>query len=55
MKGQQAELSPVCAIVGGIGGQDAIKVLSSKDMPIQNFFLFDSQRNKGLVENIAVT
>ncbi|CAH1759104.1 3762_t:CDS:2, partial [Entrophospora sp. SA101] len=36
-----AELSPICAIVGGILAQDILKALSCKELPINNFFIYD--------------
>ncbi|KAL6053853.1 E1 ubiquitin-activating protein aos1 [Balamuthia mandrillaris] len=54
-KTAMAELSPVCAIVGGILGQQVINVLSGKDEPLHNFFFYDVQRGVGLVEKIGPT
>lgn len=48
------ELSPVCAVVGGILAQDVIKVVSEKGMPIINFFLFDGNLCTGVVEHIGL-
>ncbi|PKC15495.1 putative sumo-1-activating enzyme E1a [Rhizophagus irregularis] len=36
-----AELSPVCAILGGILAQDILNTLSQRELPINNFFLYD--------------
>ncbi|RUS24067.1 hypothetical protein BC938DRAFT_474179 [Jimgerdemannia flammicorona] len=36
-----AELAPVCAIVGGVLAQDVLKVLSGKELPVQNWFLYN--------------
>ncbi|KAH7462498.1 hypothetical protein KRP22_004919 [Phytophthora ramorum] len=36
-----ADLVPICAIVAGIMGQEAIKAISQKDEPICNYFCFD--------------
>ena len=46
-------LSPVCAIVGGVAGQDMIRALSGKDIPIYNTFFFDSSDMNGTVERIG--
>lgn len=35
-------LAPVCAILGGLIGQEVIKVISAKDTPIDNFLVLDS-------------
>ncbi|KAJ8080377.1 E1 ubiquitin-activating protein aos1 [Marasmius tenuissimus] len=35
------EFSPVCAVVGGMLGQDILKCLGGRDIPIANFFVFD--------------
>lgn len=36
------ELSPVCAVVGGIVGQQVLRVLTRVGKPIDNVFVFDS-------------
>ncbi|KAK3600913.1 hypothetical protein CHS0354_013293 [Potamilus streckersoni] len=48
-----AELSPVCAIVGGVLGQEIIKAVSQKDPPHKNFFFFDGIDGSGLVDQIG--
>lgn len=35
------EFSPVCAIIGGLLGQDILKCLGAKEPPIANFLTFD--------------
>jgi len=50
-----ADLSPVCAIVGGILGQQIIKVLTAKDEPFQNFFIYDALTASGNVDDIKPT
>ena len=63
-----AELSHVCAIVGGVVGQEVLKVLHAKDPPVHNVFLFDGRTGNGfqflipqvpanllLVKNVAVS
>ncbi|XP_054153314.1 SUMO-activating enzyme subunit 1-like [Oppia nitens] len=47
------ELSPVCAVVGGVLAQDVIRVISEKDTPIRNFFLFDGISCNGNIESIG--
>lgn len=47
------ELSPVCAIVGGILAQDIIKAVSGKDTPLRNYFLFDGNSCCGTVEYVG--
>jgi ubiquitin-like 1-activating enzyme E1 A len=50
-----AELSPICAIVGGILGQQVIKVISAKGEPeVHNLFFYDARTAMGLVETITV-
>lgn len=34
-------LAPVCAILGGLIGQEVIKVISAKDTPVDNFLVLD--------------
>ncbi|CAM1320038.1 SAE1 (predicted), partial [Pycnogonum litorale] len=48
-----AELSPVCAIVGGILSQEIIKAVSCKDKPLDNFFFFDGTNSNGTVERFG--
>ncbi|XP_040570905.1 LOW QUALITY PROTEIN: SUMO-activating enzyme subunit 1 [Lepeophtheirus salmonis] len=44
------ELAPVSAIVGGVLAQEMIKVISNKDFPIENFFLYNPLNSRGVVE-----
>ena len=48
-----AELSPVCAIVGGVLGGEVIKAVSLKDAPHNNFFLYNGFQCDGFVEQIG--
>ncbi|KAF5369497.1 hypothetical protein D9758_002584 [Tetrapyrgos nigripes] len=41
------EFSPVCAIVGGMLGQDILKTLGAREPPIMNFFTFDGNTGSG--------
>jgi ubiquitin-like 1-activating enzyme E1 A len=43
------ELNAVCAVVGGILGQEIIKALSQKGAPANNVFLFDGTTSEGKV------
>ncbi|XP_044501509.1 SUMO-activating enzyme subunit 1B-1-like [Mangifera indica] len=47
------EFPPVCAILGGILGQEVIKAISGKCDPLKNFFFFDVVDGKGIVEDIS--
>uniref|UniRef100_A0A7N0VEN2 Ubiquitin-like 1-activating enzyme E1A n=1 Tax=Kalanchoe fedtschenkoi TaxID=63787 RepID=A0A7N0VEN2_KALFE len=47
------EFPPVCAILGGILGQEVIKAISGKGDPVKNFFLFDVMDGKGKVEDVS--
>ncbi|KAM0934887.1 putative THIF-type NAD/FAD binding, ubiquitin-activating enzyme [Dioscorea sansibarensis] len=47
------EYPPVCAILGGILGQETIKALSGKGDPLKNFFYFDTADGKGVIEDIS--
>ncbi|GAB2221369.1 hypothetical protein Droror1_Dr00012544 [Drosera rotundifolia] len=47
------EFPPVCAILGGILGQEVIKAISGKGEPLKNFFLFDATDGKGIIEDIS--
>uniref|UniRef100_A0A804NLE7 THIF-type NAD/FAD binding fold domain-containing protein n=1 Tax=Zea mays TaxID=4577 RepID=A0A804NLE7_MAIZE len=46
------EHPPVCAILGGILGQEVIKSISCKGDPVKNFFYFDVADGKGVIEDI---
>lgn len=50
-----SQLSPVCAVVGGIVGQEIIKAVSHKDAPHNNFFLYDPMEGSGYVERMGAT
>ncbi|KAH9925557.1 uncharacterized protein B0H18DRAFT_1008963 [Fomitopsis serialis] len=43
------ELSPVCAVVGGMLAQDILKALAARESPIVNFFAFDGSTGGGTV------
>jgi len=48
-----AELSPVCAIVGGVLAQEVIKAISNKDAPHNNYFFYNPMESCGVVETIG--
>ncbi|XP_041352453.1 SUMO-activating enzyme subunit 1-like [Gigantopelta aegis] len=48
-----AELSPVCAVVGGVLGQEIIKAVSQKDQPHNNFFFYNGVDGSGMVDKIG--
>ncbi|KAF9360509.1 SUMO-activating enzyme subunit 1 [Mortierella sp. AD094] len=50
-----AEISPVCAIVGGFLAQDILKTLSGKDSPLLNYFLYSGIEGTGLVHHVQKT
>ncbi|XP_042225721.1 SUMO-activating enzyme subunit 1-like [Homarus americanus] len=47
------QVSPVCAIVGGVIAQEIIKAVSRKDPPHNNFFFFSTLDGAGVVECIG--
>ena len=47
------ELAPVCAIVGGIVASEVIKVISGKELPINNAFFFDGLASNGIVQRLG--
>ncbi|KZV44548.1 SUMO-activating enzyme subunit 1B-1-like [Dorcoceras hygrometricum] len=49
----KTEFPPVCAIIGGILGQEVIKAISGKGDPLKNFFFFDAMDGTGLIEDIS--
>jgi len=48
-----AALSPVCAITGGILAQEVIKAVSQRDVPHNNFFLYNGLETSGMVDRIG--
>ncbi|EMD31416.1 hypothetical protein CERSUDRAFT_119795 [Gelatoporia subvermispora B] len=48
------ELSPVCAVVGGMVAQDILKALAARESPIVNFFVFDGSTGGGTVCKMGV-
>lgn len=48
-----SQLSPVCAIVGGVLGQEVIKALSQHGEPHNNFFLFNPNNISGRVIHLG--
>ncbi|XP_034253445.1 SUMO-activating enzyme subunit 1 [Thrips palmi] len=48
-----AEVSPACAIVGGVLSQEIIKALSQHEAPHKNMFFFNPERNLGHVECVG--
>lgn len=47
------ELSPVCAVVGGVFAQEVIKAISQKDAPLNNFFFYNGTNDDGMVTKIT--
>ncbi|KAM4697121.1 SUMO-activating enzyme subunit 1 [Rhinophrynus dorsalis] len=45
-----SEMAPVCAVVGGVLGQEVVKALSQRDAPHNNFFFFDGMKSNGIVD-----
>ncbi|XP_055752078.1 SUMO-activating enzyme subunit 1-like [Salvelinus fontinalis] len=45
-----SEMAPVCAVVGGVLGQEVVKALSQRDTPHKNFFFFDGMKGSGVVD-----
>ncbi|KIJ26665.1 hypothetical protein M422DRAFT_785159 [Sphaerobolus stellatus SS14] len=50
----QHEFSPVCAVLGGLMGQDILKALGGRDPPIANFFVFDGMIGSGAVSRLSM-
>lgn len=52
-------LPPVCAIVGGMWGKEAVKIVSRRDHPFSdeqhNFFFFNSRTSRGSLEKISAS
>lgn len=45
------QLSPVCAIVGGLAAQEAIKALSENENPLKNVFIYSAFDSYGTICN----
>eukprot|EP00249_Psilotum_nudum_P002167 c15063_g1_i1 orf=39-1022(+) len=54
LDGGSRELPPVCAIIGGILGQEVIKAMSCKGEPLKNFFFYDALDGKGIIEDVGM-
>jgi hypothetical protein len=48
-----AELSPACAIVGGVMAQEIIKAVSQKESPHNNMFFLNPTKNVAFVDCIG--
>lgn len=48
-----SEMAAVCAVVGGVLGQEVVKALSQRDPPHNNFFFFDGIKGSGVVERLG--
>ena len=46
------QVPPVCAIIGGVLGQEAIKAIGLKEAPLDNWFLFNGDQMAGNVIRI---
>ena len=47
------DLSPICAILGGVIAQEVIKGLSGKDQPLNNLFVYNGIDSHAIVEKIS--
>ncbi|KAI6652784.1 Enzyme subunit 1 [Oopsacas minuta] len=47
------DLSPICAILGGVIAQEVIKGLSGKDQPLNNLFVYNGIDSNAIVEKIS--
>ncbi|ORY96754.1 hypothetical protein BCR43DRAFT_492212 [Syncephalastrum racemosum] len=48
----ETEMAPVAAILGGVLAQEMIKVLSKKELPIQNWFYYEGLNGSGLIHRV---
>ena len=46
-------MAPICAVVGGIVSADVIKIISGKELPINNSFFFDGVSGEGVVQRLG--
>lgn len=47
------QVSPSCAVVGGLLAQDVIRAVSLRDTPTMNMFFFNPERCRGTVHNLG--
>ena len=47
------ELAPVSAILGGMVGSEVIKIISGKERPINNLFVFNGKTSDGVVQRLG--
>lgn len=50
-----ADLTPVCAVLGGFLAQDIVKVVSTHNEPIYNIFTFDGTTGEGRVTKALIS
>jgi uncharacterized secreted protein with C-terminal beta-propeller domain len=43
VRNASSELAPVCAVLGGIAGQQMLRALTHVAKPLNNVFIFDSR------------
>ncbi|KAL7009791.1 E1 ubiquitin-activating protein aos1 [Cystobasidiomycetes sp. EMM_F5] len=48
------EFMPVCAIIGGLLGQDALNTLGGREAPITNLFTFDGSTSAGDFHRLSI-
>ena len=49
-----AALAPVCAVIGGMVGQEIVKIISKRDEPINNVFMFESMGPGGTLQRLGL-
>lgn len=50
------ELSPICAVVGGMLAQDVLKALAAREAPLANLFVFDGwAAGNGVVAKLGMS
>lgn len=47
------EVGPVCAVLGGVLGQEVIKIISRTNAPVSNYMVYDAWRGEGREVYIA--
>ncbi|RKP13449.1 hypothetical protein BJ684DRAFT_16153 [Piptocephalis cylindrospora] len=50
--GLGTEYTPTCAIVGGVLAQEAIKIITHKELPVDNFFLYNARDGSGVIHHV---
>ena len=49
----RAQFAPTCAVLGGLLGQEVVKVLARKELPVNNILLLDATDGAAVVKRVG--